>query len=166
MENNISSRKELPAFLKLIITIGVSELAGIVGSVFTISQIPTWYATIAKPGINPPSWIFGPVWTTLFFLMGISAFLVWRKGLERKDVRIALFIFGLQLVLNTIWSIIFFGMHNIGGALVEIVFLWLAIVWTIFAFHKISRASAYLLLPYILWVTFAGYLTYSLWMIN
>ena len=166
MENNISSRKGLPAFLKIIITIGVSELAGVIGSVFTISQIPTWYATISKPGINPPSWVFGPVWTTLFLLMGVSAFLVWQKGIERKDVKIALSIFGLQLVLNTVWSIIFFGMHSLGGALVEIAFLWLAIIWTIFAFYKISRASAYLLLPYILWVTFAAYLTYSLWMLN
>ena len=151
---------------KLIIAIVVSEFAGIIGSVFTTPSIDGWYAGIVKPALNPPAWVFGPVWTTLFALMGIAAFLVWKKGLDRRDVKIALGIFLGQLVLNTLWSIIFFGLHSPGGALVEIVFLWLAILATIIAFYKISRPAALLLLPYILWVSFAGYLNYSIWQLN
>lgn len=152
--------------LKLITAIVVSELAGIIGSVFTTPSIPTWYATLARPALNPPAWVFGPVWTTLFALMGIAAFLVWRKGLDRRDVKIALGIFIGQLVLNTLWSIIFFGLHSPGGAFIEIIFLWLAILATIITFAKISRPAAWLLLPYILWVSFAGYLNFSIWSLN
>src|SRR5689334_14243210 len=123
---------------KLIIAIVVSELAGIVGSVFTTPSIAGWYPGIIKPTINPPAWVFGPVWTTLFALMGIAAFVIWKKGWERKDVKIAIGIFVGQLILNTLWSIIFFGLHSIGGALVEIIFLWLAILATIISFAKIS----------------------------
>lgn len=151
---------------KLIIAIAVSELAGIVGSVFTAPAITSWYAGIVKPALNPPAWVFGPVWTTLFALMGIAAFLVWRRGLERKDVKIALGIFIGQLVLNTLWSIIFFGLQSPGGALIEIVFLWLAVLAAIIAFYKISRPAAWLLVPYILWVSFAMYLNYAIWSLN
>jgi len=151
---------------KLIITIMISELAGIIGSVFTIPSIPAWYATLVKPVLNPPAWVFGPVWTTLFALMGASAFLVWRKGWNRKDVKIALGIFIVQLVLNTLWSIIFFGLHNPGAAFIEIIFLWLTILATIIAFARISKKAAWLLLPYILWVSFAAYLNYAIWILN
>ena len=151
---------------KLVISIVVAELAGIIGSLFTTPSINGWYAGIIKPALNPPAWVFGPVWTTLFAMMGISAFLIWKEGLDRRDVKITLGIFIGQLVLNTVWSIIFFGLHNPGGALIEIVFLWLAILATIIAFAKISRPAAWLLLPYILWVTFAGYLNYSIWNLN
>jgi len=153
-------------FTKIVVTIGIAELAGIIGSVFTTPSITGWYAGIIKPALNPPAWIFGPVWTTLFALMGIAAFLVWKKGLERRDVKIALGIFAGQLVLNTLWSIIFFGLHSPGGALVEIVFLWLAILATIIAFYKISRPAAWLLIPYIAWVSFAAYLNFTIWMLN
>lgn len=125
-----------------------------------------WYATLAKPALNPPSWVFGPVWTTLFALMGIAAFLVWRKGTHRRNIKIALGIFGVQLALNTLWSILFFGMQNPGVALVEITLLWLAIVATIIAFARISRPAAWLLAPYILWVSFAAYLNYAIWAVN
>ncbi len=151
---------------KLVIAIGVCELAGVVGSVFTVSAIPTWYAGLVKPALNPPSWVFGPVWTTLFALMGVAVFLVWHYGFERKDVKMALIIFGIQLFLNTVWSIIFFGLHNPGWAFVEIIFLWLAIFATIITFRKISKLAAWLLIPYILWVSFAGYLNYSIWTLN
>ena len=157
---------KLKNFSKLIIAIIVSELAGIIGSVFTAPSIAGWYAGIVKPALNPPSWVFGPVWTTLFALMGISAFLIWKKGLDRKDVKIALGIFLGQLALNTLWSSIFFGLHSPGGALVEIVFLWLAILATIIAFAKISKPAAWLLVPYILWVSFAAYLNYAIWALN
>ena len=151
---------------KLVIAIVISELAGIIGSVFTTPSIAGWYATLVRPALNPPAWVFGPVWTTLFALMGIAAFLVWKKGLERRDVKIALGIFIGQLVLNTLRSIIFFGLHSPAGAFVEIIFLWLAILATIIAFAKISKPAAWLLLPYILWVSFAGYLNLMIWILN
>ncbi len=151
---------------KLIIAIVVSELAGIIGSVFTTPSIAGWYTGIVKPALNPPAWVFGPVWTTLFALMGIAAFLVWKKGWNRNDVRIALSVFAGQLTLNTLWSIIFFGLHSPGGALIEIVFLWFAIFATIIVFYKISKPAAWLLVPYIIWVSFAGYLNYLIWSLN
>lgn len=156
----------LPTFLKLIIAIIISELAGGIGTLFTISEIPTWYAGLIKPVLNPPSMIFGPVWTTLYFLMGIAAFLVWNKGWDRKDVRRALAVFGLQLFLNAIWSIIFFGLHSPFWAFVDITLMWLAIIWTMILFYKISKPAMWLLLPYIVWVSFAGYLNLMIWLLN
>jgi benzodiazapine receptor len=153
-------------WLKFIITVVVSELTGIISSVFTVSAIPTWYAPLAKPTLNPPAWIFGPVWTALYLLMGIAAFLIWRKGWGQNDVRMALSIFCAQLILNAFWSIIFFGFHSPGWASAEIAVLWIAIVATIVAFAKISRPAAWLLAPYILWVSFAAYLNYSIWILN
>lgn len=168
----------------LIIAVSLSELAGIIGSVFTMPSIPGWYAGIIRPALNPPAWVFGPVWTTLFALMGIAAFLMWREydtltlseveGSEvegsitqrKRQIKIALGIFLGQLILNTLWSIIFFGLHSPGGAFIEIVFLWLAILATIIAFYKISKPAAWLLVPYILWVSFAGYLNFAIWILN
>ncbi len=151
---------------KLIISLIIPQLAGGLGSYFTIGSVKDWYPLLVKPALNPPAWVFGPVWTTLFALMGIGAFLVWKKGLDRRDVRIALGIFLGQLVLNTLWSIIFFGLHYPGGALVEIIFLWLAILATIIAFAKISKPAAWLLVPYITLVSFAAFLNYSIWQLN
>ena len=154
-------------FFKLVTTIGVSLGAGVIGSLFTTPAVQSnWYLELVKPALNPPAWVFGPVWTTLFALMGIAAFLVWKKELDRRDVKIALGLFLGQLVLNTLWSIIFFGLHSPGGALIEIVFLWLAILATIIAFYKISKPAAWLLVPYILWVSFASYLNYAIWALN
>lgn len=166
-------------FFKLIIAIAVSEMAGVIGAFFTTPSIAGWYAGIVKPALNPPAWVFGPVWTTLFALMGIAAFFVWSSYAEasadkKKGIKIALALFGIQLVLNTLWSIIFFGstsltingLNNIGIALIEIVFLWLAILATIIAFGKISKPAAWLLVPYILWVSFAMYLNYAIWALN
>jgi tryptophan-rich sensory protein len=152
--------------LKLFIAILVSQLAGIIGALFTMEAIPTWYAQLARPEIAPPNWVFGPVWTTLYTLMGISAFLVWKKGLERRDVRMALIVFGIHLVFNTLWSIIFFGFQELGWALAEISVLWIFIVATMFLFYRIHKVAAYLLIPYLLWVSFASYLNYSFWVIN
>lgn len=150
----------------LILSIAICNLAGIVGSIFTTNEVKSWYPTIIKPALNPPSWVFGPVWTTLFILMGIAAFLIWKKGFQKKNVKIALGIFGLQLVLNTLWSILFFGMQNPGAALIEIALLWFAILASLIAFYKISKPASYLLLPYILWVSFAAYLNYAIWSLN
>lgn len=160
--------------LKLVIAIAVSEMAGVIGAFFTTPAVQSqWYMDLAKPALNPPAWVFGPVWTTLFALMGISLFLVWQQHSNiLENVRMswiwrwAIFLFFLQLGLNILWSIIFFGLHSPGGALIEIVFLWLAILATIIAFAKISRSAAWLLLPYLLWVSFASYLNYSIWMLN
>ena len=153
---------------KLIIAIVVSELAGIIGSVFTTLSIAGWYATLVKPALNPPAWVFGPVWTTIFALMGISLFLIWKSdpSVAPKERRRGGIIFFIQLVLNTLWSIIFFGLHSPGGALIEIVFLWLAILATIVVFYKISKPAAWLLVPYIAWVSFAMYLNYVIWLLN
>lgn len=153
-------------FLKLVIAIGISELAGIVGSFFTVSAIPTWYAGLMKPALNPLAWIFGPVWTALYVFMGVAAFLVWKNGWERKGVKIALGVFGIQLFLNAIWSIIFFGLKSPGWALVDIAVLWLAIIWTMIVFYRISKTAAWLLVPYLLWASFASYLNYSIWILN
>jgi len=159
-------------FFKLVMTIAVSEATGVVGAFFTTPAVQSsWYAGIVKPALNPPTWVFGPVWTTLFALMGIAAFLVWSSYAKdmkdkKKGIKVALILFGVQLVLNTLWSIIFFGLHSPGGALVEIVFLWFAILATIVAFYKISKPAAWLLLPYILWVGFAVYLNYSIYVLN
>ncbi len=156
---------------KLIISLIIPQLAGGLGSYFTIDSVQDWYPMLEKPALNPPSWVFGPVWTTLFLLMGFALYLVWSSYAEasadKKDlIKIALTLFGVQMVLNTLWSIIFFGLHSPGGALIEIVFLWLAILATIITFAKISKPAAWLLLPYILWVSFAGYLNYSIWILN
>lgn len=153
-------------WFKLIIAVVVSEVAGIIGSIFTISAIPAWYATLVKPALNPPAWIFGPVWTTLYLVMGIAAFLVWRKGWDKTGVKTALSLFAVQLILNALWSIIFFGLHSPAWALVDIIAMWIVIVATIAAFSKISRSAAWLLAPYILWVSFALYLNYSIWRLN
>lgn len=152
--------------LKLIIAIGVSQLAGLIGSIFTISSIPTWYTTLIKPTLNPPSWIFGPVWTLLYTLMGVAAFIIWKKGTTHPAVRKALFIFGIQLVLNALWSIIFFGLQNPGWAFLNIILMWVSIVWTIVVFYNIQKNTIWLLLPYIIWVSFAAYLNYSIWILN
>ena len=149
---------------KLLISIGVCELAGIAGSFFTVSSIPTWYSTLIKPALNPPAWIFGPVWVTLYALMGISLWLVWRSNSSEK--RRAIWLFIVQLVLNAIWSPIFFGAHSISNALAVIVLLWAAIVLTILIFKRISKPAAWLLLPYILWVSFAAYLNFAIWILN
>lgn len=175
--------------LKLAVSIIICQLAGIAGSVFTTPNIKTWYAAIEKPMFNPPSWVFAPVWTILFLLMGISLYLVWVKNwnikisAEKTEKKAwnpisqklwigdwkeenAAAVFSLQLVLNILWSVIFFGLKMPGTAFFEILMLWFAILYTIVNFYRISKPAAYLLLPYIFWVTFAAFLNYSIWRIN
>ena len=149
---------------KLILAIAISEAAGIIGSVFTVSAIPNWYAGLVKPAFNPPSWVFGPVWAILYLLMGVALWLIWKSDSPQKIK--AIWLFAAQLVLNAIWLPVFFGLHSVGDALAIIVLLWAAIVLTIFVFAKISKTAAYLLIPYILWVSFALYLNYSIWVLN
>jgi len=150
----------------IIVFIAVCELAGIVGSAFTMPAIPGWYAGLIKPSFNPPNGIFGPVWTTLYALMGLAAWLVYDKRARGTQVKRALFVFGAQLVLNVLWSITFFGARQILGAFVLIVALEILIGGMILRFHKISKAAAYLLVPYFLWVGFATVLNASLYALN
>lgn len=152
--------------LKLIISIVICQLAGVIGSFFTMDSIPTWYAALNKPDFNPPNWIFGPVWIFLYLLMGISLFLVWRENLKNDHVKSAFVIFMVQLVLNTFWSIVFFGMQSITGGLIIILLLWLFIILTIIRFRKVSAIASMLLIPYLLWVTFAAVLNFYIYKLN
>lgn len=151
---------------RLIVSILIPLVIGSVGSIVTISQIPTWYSALSKPSWAPPNWLFGPVWTTLYILMGIALFLVWREGLNRSDVRFAILIFAVQLVLNLLWSIVFFTYHSLFGSFIVIMILWIAILANIIAFSIISRTAGLLLVPYIVWVSIASYLNYSVYLLN
>ena len=152
--------------IKLVVSILVCQCAGIIGSVFTTPAIPTWYAALQKPVFTPPNWLFAPAWITLYLLMGIAAFLIWRVGLENRRVRTALIIFLVQLVLNSLWSVAFFGMQSPLYGFIVIIILWLAILLTILLFARISAVAAWLLVPYILWVSFASALNISIWVLN
>lgn len=140
--------------------------AGLLGSLFTQTGVDSWYANLIKPEFNPPNWIFGPVWTILYILMGISLYLIWDKGLKKKELRFAFGIFILQLLFNAWWSILFFGLQNPKLAFCEIVFLWFLIVFVIYLFSNIKKLAAWLLIPYLLWVSFATVLNYSIWVLN
>jgi benzodiazapine receptor len=155
-----------PEMLKLAASILICLGAGLVGSFFTTPSISTWYASIQKPSFNPPNWVFAPVWTALFILMGISLFLVWKQGYADRQVKIALVLFAVQLVLNIVWSFMFFGLRNPLAGLIEIVVLWISIVLTIVYFYNISRTAGLLLVPYILWVSFAAFLNFTIWRLN
>lgn len=143
----------------LVLSIGLCLGAGILGSFFTFSAIPEWYSTLNKPFFSPPNWIFGPVWTALYILMGISLYLIWQK----KKVPL---VFWIQLILNAVWSIIFFRLKNPGLAFIDIVVLWIAIILTIKYFYPISKLAGYLLIPYLLWVSFAAILNYAILILN
>ena len=153
-------------FGKLIASILICEAVGLISVPFTIASIPTWYATLNKPIFSPPNWLFAPAWTTLYLMMGISAYLVWVKGLKNKKVRTALFYFLIQLVFNFFWSALFFGLHSPLLALIDIFLLWLAIVVTMIKFYQISKPASYLLVPYLLWVSFAALLNFSIVILN
>ena len=157
---------KLKDILKLIVCVVACLAAGAIGSVFTRSAIPTWYATLEKPSFNPPNWLFAPVWTLLYILMGVAAFLVWRRGLENRQVRIALIVFLIQLILNALWSVVFFGLESPLYGLAIISILWVAILVTVIKFFSISRVASVLMWPYLLWVTFAAVLNASIWLLN
>ena len=152
--------------VKLISSVSICLLTGFIGSFSTMDSVSTWYADLSKPSFNPPDWAFGVVWPILYVMMGVSAFLIWNKGINLKQVKIALGLFVFQLVLNGLWTPIFFGLHMMGLALAEIVLLWLAIFATMITFWRISKPAVYLLIPYILWVSFAIALNATLWQLN
>ena len=150
---------------KFIVSVAVPVAVGALSGLFTVTGEGSWYRTINKPSWNPPGWIFGPVWTTLYILMGIAFYQVWRLP-ESKAGRTAILLFGIQLILNFFWSFIFFNQHQIGWALVEIIAMWIMILLTIFVFAKVNTVAAWLLVPYISWVSFAAILNYTIWRLN
>lgn len=151
-------------FGKLVLAIGICFLAGFAGGLVTTPSIPTWYAELEKPFFTPPNTLFGPVWTILYILMGISLYRVWVR--KKRETAPALNIFLVQLILNFFWSYVFFGLHLPWAAFVVIVALWLAIFATIRTFKPIDKLASYLLIPYLLWVTFASVLNLSVAILN
>jgi benzodiazapine receptor len=152
--------------LKLLFSIIVCEAVGIFGALFTTSAIPTWYAGLKKPSFSPPNWIFGPVWTLLYALMGIAAYLIWQQGIAKSAVRQALFLFTLQLILNFLWSFFFFKLQLPIYALIEILLLWVLILATIISFYQINKTAGFILVPYLLWVSFATLLNFYIVKLN
>lgn len=151
--------------LPLVLSILIAQTAGIIGSFFTVSSVGSWYKTLAKPSWNPPSWVFGPVWITLYTLMGLAAFFIW-KNRKHPYAKKALLFYGIQLVLNAWWSILFFGLKNPGIALIDIIILLVMMIITTLYFWKVERKAAWMMLPYIAWVGFATVLNFTLWQMN
>lgn len=159
------TRRDWRIWLGLLVSLALTGAVSIVGSAVTLPEIPGWYAGLLKPSFNPPNWVFGPVWSTLYLMMAVAAWLVWRAG-GWAYAHVALAIYGGQLALNLLWSILFFGLHRIDLAAIEIVILDAAIVATILAFRRHSHAAAWLLAPYLLWVGYATALTLTIWHLN
>ncbi|HRG19092.1 MAG TPA: tryptophan-rich sensory protein [Flavobacterium lutivivi] len=140
---------------------------GYFSSLVTRDNIPTWYATLKKPFFNPPNWVFAPVWTILYIMMGIAAGRVWNKvDSDQQNVKKGMYFFIIQLALNALWSYLFFGMHNLFLSIIEIILLWLMIYETIIQFKKVDRLASKLLIPYLVWVSYASILTASVWYLN
>lgn len=139
---------------------------GFVSSFLTTSSIPTWYATLNKPSFSPPNFVFAPVWTTLYILMGIALYMVWSHGMKKKKVKTAVYVFLIQLLLNFTWSLVFFGLHAPLLAFINIVLLWATLLFTIIKFYAVSKWASRLLIPYILWVSFATILNLSIVLLN
>lgn len=152
---------------KILVMIVTCVVIGYISGLVTRDSVTTWYPTLVKPVFNPPNWIFAPMWTTLYVLMGIAAGLVWDKiEVQKETVKKGLLYFAIQLGLNALWSVLFFGLQNPMLALIEIVLLWLMIYETFVQFNKVNKIAGYLFIPYILWVTFALVLNASIWWLN
>ena len=152
--------------LPLIVSLSVCFSAAIIGSFFTSEAIPTWYSTLNKPIFNPPNWVFGPVWSVLYLMMGVSLYIAWQKKANKKVKQKGLIFFFSQLFFNTLWSIIFFGLHSPLLAFLVIIALWILIFLTIKNFLLISRPASYLLIPYLAWVSFASLFNFSIVILN
>ncbi len=146
--------------------VAICLLAGGLGGWVTAQSVVDWYPTLNKPAWNPPAWVFGPVWTTLYVMMGVAAWLVWKKDTHFSGVRIALILFFLQLALNCLWSFLFFGLRNPALALIDIVLLLVALALTTWAFFSHSRIAGLLMVPYLAWVSFATFLNFTIWQLN
>lgn len=151
--------------IKLIVSLLLPLSVGAIAGMFTSDAIPTWYATLNRPSFNPPNWIFGPVWTTLYIILGISFFLIWKEN-PSKYRNLAIIVFAVQLLLNFAWSFFFFYFNLIGVALIEIILLWISIAAMIYLFYKIKPIAAYLNIPYLLWVSFATILNAGYYLLN
>ncbi len=162
----MKSSTALSSGWKLAIAILICEATGIISAFLSNSGRGPWFDSLVKPEWNPPSYVFGPVWTFLYLLMGISLWLIWKSNAPEQQKKIAMWLFAFQLFLNFWWSMIFFKFHMLGFAFAEIIMLWVMILFTIISFSKISKLAAWLLVPYIAWVSFATYLTYTIWMLN
>lgn len=154
------------SILKLVLSIAVCQGAGLIGTIITISSIENWYNLLNQPSFRPPNWLFGPVWTILYTLMGISLYWIWTAGTKKKEVRNALKLFAVHLVFNATWSIVFFGMHNILLSLINIIVLWILIIMVMIKFYKIDKKASLILLPYLAWVSFATVLNFSIFLLN
>jgi translocator protein len=157
---------DMSNIVKLIIALIIPLAVGGISGFFTASSVDNWYQTVNKPSWNPPNWVFGPVWITLYVLMGIALYLVWKSGADESVKKTAIILFAVQLGLNFFWSFIFFNQHQIGWALAEIIAMWIMILLTIFAFARANNTAAWLLVPYISWVSFATILNYTIWKLN
>ena len=157
---------DLNSVIKLVVSILASFAAGGIGSFFTFKAIPTWYVGLKKPPYTPPNWVFGPIWTTLYILIGISVFIVWQNGLAISGALLAFTLFWTQLVLNSLWSIVFFGMKSKGGGVITIIVLWFLILATMITSFRVSGWAGALLIPYIVWVSIASYLNIGVWLLN
>ncbi len=155
----------MKSIIILILFILICQSVGIIGATFTMSSLDNWYRTIQKPSWNPPDWIFGPVWTTLYAIMGFSMWTIWKNRATQK-ISWCIIIFIIQLLLNGIWTPLFFGLKNPALALIDIMFLFSAIIATIIIFYKVNRLASLILIPYLLWVGFATILNYHLWKLN
>ncbi len=153
-------------YKRLLISLALPQLAGLIGSIFTVTAIPVWYAQLAKPAFSPPNWLFGPVWVILYLMMGISIYLVWQRLEKNKHANTTFNLFWLQLILNGVWSPLFFGLKNPGLAFFDLLVLWILVMILAVNFFRICRPAAYLLIPYWLWVSFAGALNYFIWILN
>jgi len=151
--------------LKLAISVFIPLIVGFLGSFFTSGSVNSWFVTINKPFFNPPSFVFAPVWTILYILIGLSFYLVWSKNFGKEKQKVVA-VYSLQLFLNLLWSFLFFGLKSPLFALIDIVFLWFAIIANIVLFYKVSKNAGYLLIPYLLWVAFASILNFSIFILN
>lgn len=151
---------------KLLASLVVCQAAGFIGAVFTTPSISTWYATLSKPVFNPPNYLFAPVWTVLFIAMGVALFLIWAREKNNKEKKLAIILFFIQLGFNIMWSIVFFGLHSPLFAIFVIVILLALIIATTIRFFKLSEVAGLLMIPYILWVSFATILNIALYVLN
>ncbi|MGN8226874.1 TspO/MBR family protein [Gracilimonas sp. BCB1] len=157
---------KIPFWAKVIFGILACNAVGLAASTVTLPAISTWYADLNKPFFNPPNWLFGPVWTILYTLMGVVAAGIWEKGTSKPEIKSALNLFGAQLLLNGLWSFLFFGLQSPLIAFIEIILLLVFILLTFKKFRKIERWTGWLLVPYLMWVAFAGILNLSIVVLN
>jgi len=151
---------------KFILSMLIPFIAASIGSFFTASNVSTWYTTLQRPSFSPPNWIFTPVWILLYLMMGFALYLVWKQGWKSKQVKTGMILFFIQLALNALWSVLFFGMQSPLYGLICIIFLWAGILATIITFYRVNKNAAYLLIPYFLWVSFAAILNYYIYILN